>query len=97
MTLSQPDSLQPGYLSEAKGGSLLIAGDVFRLSLRPRFANGGTTVGSIVQEICTDAGLGAADIDIVSLDQQGHGYLRAQPMEAQAAITPLMAAFPFDA
>ncbi|MGH8626469.1 MAG: phage tail protein, partial [Gammaproteobacteria bacterium] len=98
VTLSQPaSSSQPGYLSDAKGGGLLISGDVFRVSLRPRFPNGGTTVGAIVQEICKDAGLSTADLDIVSLDQQVHGYVRAQPMEAQAAITPLMAAFLFDA
>ncbi|MGH8585288.1 MAG: phage tail protein [Gammaproteobacteria bacterium] len=96
--LEQPAaSGQPGYLSEAKGGALLIAGDVYRVSLRPRFANGGTTVGSIVQDICADAGLSAGDIDVVSLTQQVHGYVRAQPMEAQAAITPLMSAFLFDA
>lgn len=97
IALSQASSPQPAYLADAIGGALIIAGDVYKLSLRPRFPNGGTTAGVVVQDICAAAGLESGDIDVVTLTQGVHGYTRAQPMEAQAAITPLMSAYLFDA
>jgi hypothetical protein len=97
IALSQPAANPDPYLSDARLGNTLIAGDGFAVSLRARFPNNGTTVGSIVSEICKDAGLTGADIDVISLTQGVHGYVRAQPMEAQAAIMPLMTAFLFDA
>jgi putative tail protein len=96
IVLSQPAANPDPYLSDARLGNALIAGDTFAVSLRARFPNDGTTVGSIVSEICTDAGLTGADIDTVALTQGVHGYVRAQPMEAQAAITSLMTAFLFE-
>ena len=55
------------------------------------------TVGDVVSNICLEAGLSPADIDVSQLTQTITGYVRSRPMSARAAIAPLQRAYFFDA
>lgn len=55
------------------------------------------TVGDVVSNICIEAGLNPADIDVSQLTQTITGYVRSRPMSARAAIAPLQRAYFFDA
>jgi hypothetical protein len=55
------------------------------------------TLASIVQDICTEAGLAVGDLDTTALTDTVSGYCRPRVMTARAALEPLMAAYAFDA
>ena len=55
------------------------------------------TVGAVVDAICQRAGLDAALINTAALTDSLRGYTLPRPVSARDAITPLAAAFQFDA
>ncbi|MFO1156616.1 MAG: phage tail protein, partial [Rhodospirillales bacterium] len=61
-----------------------------------RFADTGTTLGTIVADVCERAGLAPADIDVTQLTDAVRGYLIARPSTARAAIEQLANAYFFD-
>lgn len=55
------------------------------------------TLASVVQTICTDAGLSVSDLDTSQLTQIVSGYVVPRNMTGRAAIEPLMPIYYFDA
>ncbi|WP_137179222.1 phage tail protein [Roseomonas sp. AR75] len=55
------------------------------------------TLGDVVQQLCTRAGLAPGDINVAGLTDGLRGYVLPRPMSARDAITPLAGAFQFDA
>lgn len=55
------------------------------------------TVGAVVSALCERAGLEVADINVAALTDSLRGYTLPRPVSARDAITPLAAAFQFDA
>ncbi len=54
-------------------------------------------VGTIISDICQDAGMAAGELDVTDLSSiKVHGYTRPRIMTARQAIEPLMAAFLID-
>lgn len=62
-----------------------------------RYAQNTVPLSDIVSDICTRAGLAAADIDVTALTDPVRGYLVGQHTEARNALEPLMFGFFFDA
>ena len=86
---------RPG-LYPIDGKRFIVSGDYWKVPIKPLHANSGEPLSQIVQDVCRDAGLALADIDTVALTPTVHGYVRAQPMQATAALQPLMLAYAFD-
>lgn len=79
------------------GKRFLIAGDLWKVPIKPLLANSGVPLSQIVQDLCKDAGLALADLDATALNNIiVHGFFRAQPMQATAALQPLMLTYQFD-
>ena len=54
-------------------------------------------LGTIVSDICAEAGLASSDIDVTQLTDLVSGYTRPRNMTARAAIEPLQQCYYFDA
>jgi Putative phage tail protein/Hypothetical glycosyl hydrolase family 15 len=79
------------------GRRFIIAGDRWKVPIRALFANSGVPLAEIVEDLCIGAGLLDDDLDTVQLNTPiVHGYIRASPMQATAALQPLMLAYQFD-
>ena len=61
-----------------------------------RYTDSGTTLGTIVADLCERAGLLPADYDVSQLGDAVRGYLVARPTTARAAIEQLALAYFFD-
>jgi hypothetical protein len=89
-------TLSPG-LYPIDGRRYLIAGDRWKVPIRPLLANTGIPLSEIVEDLCVGAGLATGDLVTTALDNViVHGYVRAQPMQATAALQPLMLTYQFD-
>jgi hypothetical protein len=86
---------RPG-LYPIDGKRFIVSGDYWKVPIKPLLANSGELLSQIVQDLCKDAGLALADLNTLPLTDFVHGYLRAQPMQATAALQPLMLAYQFD-
>ncbi len=79
------------------GRRYIISGDRWKVPIRGLLPNSGIPLAEIVEDLCIGAGLLDDDIDVSELNTPiVHGYIRAQPMQATAAISPLMLAYQFD-
>lgn len=83
------------YLTVLDNSRYLIGGDRWKLPLRQLFSNDGVLLSEIVTDICEEADLPGASLDVAALTDVVFGYVRAQPMEATAAIAPLMTTYHF--
>jgi hypothetical protein len=94
-TIEGVTGTRPG-LYPIDGSRFLVAGDYWKVPIRPLLPNSGIPLSQIVQDLCKDAGLELADLNTVALNNTVHGYIRAQPMQATAALQPLMLTYQFD-
>jgi hypothetical protein len=86
---------RPG-LYPIDGKRFIVSGDYWKVPIKPLLPNSGELLSQIVQDLCKDAGLALGDLDTLALTDFVHGYVRAQPMQATAALQPLMLAYQFD-
>lgn len=80
-----------GYVSDAVGAQEI--GKRYMV----RATSGTLTVGDVVEAICLRAGLEVSDLDVTALTDTLRGYTLPRPTSAREALTPLAAAFQFDA
>jgi hypothetical protein len=85
-----------GPLYPIDGKRFLISRDGWKVPIKPLLANSGVPLSQIVQDLCKDSGLVLGDLNTVALNNTVHGYVRAQPMQATAALQPLMLTYQFD-
>lgn len=86
-----------GGLYPIDGNRFLISGDTWKVPIRPLLANTGIPLAEIVEDLCVAGGLATADIVTTALNSTiVHGFIRAQPMAATAALQPLMLTYHFD-
>jgi Putative phage tail protein/Hypothetical glycosyl hydrolase family 15 len=79
------------------GRRFLIAGDKWKVPIRGLLPNSGIPLAEIVEDLCVAAGLATGDLVTNALNNIiVHGYVRAQPMQATAALQPLMLTYQFD-
>lgn len=88
-------SLPDGLMISLGNGLLLARDGVW--SIYPPVTPPSLTVGTIVADICTRAGLDPAQYNTSALTQTIDGYVITQPMTGRSAIEPLGQAFFFDA
>jgi len=92
-TLSWVDEQQAVIGFRASGGGAQEIAKRFLVRSSPN----NLTVGAIVTALCERAGLSAADINVSALSDSIRGYTLGRPTSARDAITPLGAAWQFDA
>ncbi|MGH8520139.1 MAG: phage tail protein [Gammaproteobacteria bacterium] len=85
-----------GGLFAHNGASYLIGSAAWKIPIVRQLPQTGVALSQIVTDLCVEAGLTAGDINVSQLTNIVPGYLRAQPMEAAAAIDPLMTCYLFD-
>jgi hypothetical protein len=85
-----------GGLYHLDGRRFITSGDNYLIPIRPLLENTGVLLSQIVNDICRDGGLAGADFTTTGLNNTVHGYVRAQPMQATAALQPLMLTYQFD-
>lgn len=73
------------------------AGSLWKINLKGALAPSKIPLSQIVGDICSRAGLGAADIDVAQLTDLVDGYIVPRQMSGRAAIEPLQQAYYFDA
>lgn len=78
------------------GTSYLIGSGAWKIPITGAWSQTGVLLSQIVTDLCAEAGLTGADINVSELTDTVPGYVRAQPIEASGAIEPLMACYLFD-
>jgi putative tail protein len=94
-TIDDVTLTKPG-LYPIDGKRFIVAGDYHKVPIRPLHPNSGEPLSQIVQDLCRDVGLLLGDLNTLGLSDIVHGYVRAQPMQATAALQPLMLTYQFD-
>jgi len=78
---------------EASGGGGVV-GAFYRLE---RYGETGSTLSSVVADICDRAGLSASEYDVTALTDSLDGYAITRPISARSALQELQSAYVFDA
>lgn len=76
------------------GNMLLVRGQYVAFGL---LGSGQVAVSEIITDVCLEAGLESADIDVTGVTRTVNGYLVPRPMTARAALENLLEAFQIDA
>lgn len=90
-------SILNSMMYEPEADAFWTPGGGYALVFLERFSADAVTVGSIVADLCEDAGLEPVDYDVSALTDEVDGYTRTGQMTVRSAIQPLMAAYSFDA
>lgn len=89
------------WLDEQQAAIGYVSGGVGAKEVAKRYltraAASTLTVGQVVTALCERARLLVSDINVAALSDSIRGYMLTRPMSARDAITPLAAAFQFDA
>ena len=77
-------------------GGYLVKDGRWKIPFGASLSQDPALLSTVVTDLCAEAGLTGADINVSQLTDTVPGYIRAQPTEASSAIEPLMACYLFD-
>lgn len=96
-TFNSTVGAEVGAVMEASGSlvAIISEGTLYTFSLR--LSNTGTTLDAVVEDICTNAGIAQADLDVTDLAADTvNGFMISSQTPARGALEQLSAAYFFD-